>query len=342
MKAILVRQFGGPEALRYEEVERPSPKRGEVLVKVRAVSLNRLDIWVRGGLTAYGTTLPHVLGCDFSGEVGEVSPDVKDFAFGDRVVVDPALRCLHCDYCLSGRNNLCRSFGIIGATIWGGYAEYAKVKSENLIALPDSVSFEEGAAFPLTYQTAWHMLVDRGKMEAGHSVLIIAAGSGVGVAALQTAKLHGAKVIATAGGKEKLRRLAGLGADFLIDHKTQDIQKTVMDITGGAGVDIAFEHVGPATFSHSLGSLKKDGRLVICGATTGPDVALNLRYLFSKQIAILGSIMGTRQEFQKVAGLVAEGKLKPVIDEIFPLEEAARAHIKMEKSLHFGKIILRP
>jgi len=341
MKAIVLKEFGGPEALKMDEVERPTPHRGEVLLKVKAVSVNHLDIWVRSGLTAYGTKLPHILGCDFAGEVFETAPDIKDFKPGDRVLVDPGLRDLTCEFCLSGRNNACKHFGIIGASTWGGYAEYAKVSVQNLIPLPDKITFEEAAAFPLTYQTAWHMLVGRGNIKAGERALIIGGGSGIGVAAIEIAKLAGAMVIATAGGEEKGRKLRRLGADFTIDHNAEDIQKKVMELTHGAGADIVFEHVGPATFDKSLRSLKKGGRMVICGATTGPEVKLELRYLFSRHLSIHGSMMGTRQELMKITELVGERKLKPVIDEVFPLEKAAEAHRKMEERKHFGKIVLK-
>ncbi len=342
MNAIVLREPGGPDVLRYEEVDRPVLHRGEVLVKVKAASVNHLDVWIRSGLAAYGTKYPHVMGSDLSGEVFEVAPDVKGFKPGDRVTVDPGIRCLKCDHCLAGDNNICRHMGLVGASTWGGYAEYAKVSEDNLIPLPAHVSFEDGAAFPLTFLTAWHMLADRGDLRGGQSVLIIAGGSGIGVAAIQIAKLFGAKVIATAGGVEKMSRLIGLGADHVIDHRTEDIYKRVMDFTSGDGVDMVFEHVGPATLGKSLSSLKKGGRLAICGATTGPEATLDLRHLFSRQLDVRGSFLGTRGELLKVAALVAEGKLKPVIDEVFPLKEAARAHRKMEKSGHFGKMILVP
>ncbi|MDA8169905.1 MAG: zinc-binding dehydrogenase [Nitrospiraceae bacterium] len=342
MKAIVLREFGGPDVLRYEEIERPVPHRGEVLVKVKAVSVNHVDIWVRSGLTAYGTKLPHVPGCDISGEVFEVAPDVKDWKPGDKVLVDPGIRDLKCEFCLTGRNNICDHFGIIGAAAWGGYAEYAKVNADNLLRIPRDMDFETAAAFPLTFMTAWHMLAGRACVTAGETVLVIAGGSGIGVAAIQIARLHGAKVIATAGGKEKTLKAADLGADYVIDHKSEDICQRVMDITRNRGVDVVFEHVGPATFGKSLRSLRKGGRLVTCGATTGPEVAMDLRYVFSRQLDIMGSIMGTRQELLRITELFAEKKLEAVIDQSFPLEEARRAHEKMEKSAHFGKLLLVP
>ncbi|MDA8388006.1 MAG: zinc-binding dehydrogenase [Nitrospiraceae bacterium] len=342
MNAIVLRGPGGPEALKYEQIDRPVPRRGEVLIRVKAVSVNRLDVWIRSGLASYGTTYPHIPGCDFSGEVSEVAPDVKDFKPGDRVIADPGIRCLKCDYCLSGDNNLCRRMGIVGASSWGGYAEYAKVSADNLVPLAPHTGFEEGAAFPLTFLTAWHMLSSRAELKAGQTVLIIAGGSGIGVAAVQIAKLFGAVVIATAGGPEKTSRLTGLGADHVIDHRNEDIRRRVMDFTSGQGVDAVFEHVGPATFGSSLASLKKGGRIVICGATAGPEVTVALRDLFSRQIDIRGSFLGTRRELITVCDLVARGKLKPVIDEVIPLRDAARAHARMEKSAHFGKIILVP
>ncbi len=340
MHAIVLKQYGGTEVLSYEDVERPSAHRGEVLIKVKAVSINHLDIWVRGGLTAFGTKLPHILGCDFSGEVAEVGPDVRDLKTGDRVFVDPGLRCFRCEFCITGNNNLCKNFGIIGASTWGGYAEYTKVSVNNVLHLPEKIGFQEGASFPLVYQTSWHMLTNRGGLQAGDDVLIMAAGSGIGSAAVQIAKLAGAKVIATAGSEEKVKKLEELNPDYIINHSKEDTVKRVMDITKDRGVDIVFEHIGPATFLKSLQSLKKNGKMILCGATTGPEVTFDLRYLYSRQLTMHGSIMGTRQELMKITSLVEAGIIKPVIDSVFALNEASKAHERMESRKHFGKIVL--
>lgn len=340
MKAVVLREPGGPEVLRYEDIELLEPGRGEVIIKVHACSVNHLDIWIRKGLTAYGTVYPHVLGCDIAGIIEETGPDVEGFHGGERVFVDPGLRCFRCQFCLHGDDNICKTFGIIGATIWGGYAEYVKVPAVNVIRMPDSLDFLTAAAFPLTYQTSWHMLITRAGLRPGETVLIIGGASGIGIAAIQIAKLTGATVIATAGDEKKLEVLKRLGADYLINHSKEHIYEKVKEITLKEGVDVVFEHVGPATFSDSLRSLKKGGRLVTCGATTGSEVTVDLRYIFSRQLSILGSIMGTKSELLRITSLVERGLLKPVIDSVFPLKDAAQAHKKMEDRNLIGKIII--
>ncbi len=341
MKAAVLREPGGPEVLKIEDIKRPEPGKGEILIKVHATSVNHLDIWIRKGLTAYGTKYPHIPGADIAGIVEEVGPNVQGFRKGDRVFVDPGLRCFSCEYCLSGNDNICRTFGIIGATINGGYAEYAIVPAINVLRLPDSIDFKTAAAFPLTYQTSWHMLIERAGLRAGETVLIIGGASGIGIAAIQIAKLTGAFVIATGGDEKKLEVIKAQGADYVINHSKESIYERVKTIKP-EGVDVVFEHVGPATLMDSLRSMKKGGRLVICGATTGPEANIDLRYLFSRQLSILGSIMGTRAELVKITSLVEKGLLRPVIDSIFPLEEVADAHRKMENRKIAGKIIILP
>ncbi|MBI5027089.1 MAG: zinc-binding dehydrogenase [Nitrospirae bacterium] len=340
MRAIIFDKFGGPEVLKFVDVPVPELRAGDVLIKVKATSVNHLDLWIRNGLTAYGTTLPHIPGCDIAGIVEDTGEGVSTVKTGEKVFVDPGMRCFKCDFCLDGNDNLCVKFGIIGATTDGGYAEYVRVPEVNVIRMPENLSFEEAAAFPLVYLTAWHMLIGRGKLQPGEDALIIAAGSGIGSAAIQIAKLAGAKVIATAGGEEKTEKLKSLAPDYIIDHSKEDIYEKAMAITDGRGVDLVFEHVGPATFSKSLRSLKKNGRMVICGATTGAEVNLDLRYVFSRQLNIHGSIMGRRSELLKITGLMAGKKLKPVIDSVYTLENAVRAHEKMESRAHFGKIVI--
>jgi NADPH:quinone reductase-like Zn-dependent oxidoreductase len=241
-----------------------------------------------------------------------------------------------------GEDSMCQSFGIFGAKCWGGYAEYAKVLARNLIPMPENLTFEQASAFPLTFLTAWHMLITRAGLKPGERVLVVAAGSGVGVAAVQIAKLAGAFVIATAGTDEKCEKAKALGADAVINHSRENIAEKVRELTDGRGVDVVFEHVGPAVFEQCLRSLAKGGRLVTCGATTGPTASFEIRFLFSRQLSIIGSMMGRTSELLTIVRLVGEGKLKPVIDRIFPLAEAAKAHKVLESRNFFGKLVLVP
>ncbi|MBI5756512.1 MAG: zinc-binding dehydrogenase [Nitrospirae bacterium] len=344
MKASIFREFGGPEKLVYEDVPVPSIGRDEVLVRVRACALNHLDIWVRQGIPAYKLFLPHISGCDISGVVESVGDDVDITRIkqGGRVIIAPGLSCFKCSYCLSGMDNLCETFRIIGGQVDGGYAEYAKAPAINIIPIPDGISFEEAAAFPLTFLTSWHMLLERARLAPGEDVLIIGAGSGIGTAAVQIAKLAGARVIATAGSDEKLELAKKLGADEIINHSREDFSQRVKEITNGRGVDVVFEHVGHATWDKSMASLAKNGRLITCGATTGPEVKIDLRYVFMRQQTIMGSIMGTRRELLQITNLIGQGKLKPVIDSTYPLSDARKAQERMLNRENFGKIILLP
>lgn len=342
MKAVLLEKFGGPENLALREVPEPVPARGEVLLRVRAVALNHLDLFVREGIPAYKIALPLVLGCDVAGEVAAVGPGVSGLEPGLRAAVSPGRSCEDCAACRDGRDNDCARYGIIGAQGGpGGYQELLRVPAKYLLPLPDSLSFEEGAAYPLTFLTVWHMLVTLGGCAAGSTVLVMGAGSGVGVAAIQMAKSLGASVIAVSTSEEKLARAKELGADETIHHPPQDIVRQTMKLTGGAMADIVVEHVGPAVFDAALRSLRSSGRLVTCGSTTGPKVELDMRYVFSRQLQILGSKMGTQAEMKLVAAKVAEGKLKPVVDKVFALEEAAEAHRYLAQKRQFGKVVLR-
>ncbi len=344
MKAAIFREFGGPEKLRYEDVPIPSIGRDEILIRVKACSINHLDIWVREGIPAYKLTLPHISGCDIAGIIEAAGQDIdsRSIQAGDRVIVPPGLSCFKCPNCLAGMDNLCESYRIIGAQVDGGYAEYVKVPAINVMPIPEDLSFEEAAAFPLTFLTAWHMLIGRAQLSPGEEVLILAAGSGIGVAAIQITKLAGARVIATAGTDEKLERARTLGADEIINHTKEDVAQKVKGFTSGRGVDIVFEHVGPATWDKSLTSLAKNGRLITCGATTGPEVKLDLRHLFMRQQTIMGSVMGTRKELLEITRLIGQRRLKPVIDSTYPLSEARQAQERMLRRENFGKIILLP
>ncbi len=342
MKAIVIRKHGGPEVLEPAALADPEPGPGEVLLRVKACALNHLDIWVRDGIPAYKIALPHVLGCDVAGEVAALGPGVAGLKTGQRVAVAPGRSCGLCDACLEGADNRCPRYGIIGAQGGpGGYAEFLLVPERHALPLPETMSFEEGAAYPLTFLTVWHMLMTLGRCGPDQTVLVLGAGSGVGVAAIQLAKLAGAKVIAASTSREKLEKARALGADEVIHSPPEDIARRCFKLTGGALIDIAVEHVGPAVFDAALKSLKPGGRLVTCGSTTGPEVTLDMRYVFSRQLQILGSKMGTAREMRTVSRLIAQGRLKPVVDRTFPLAEARQAHEYLAERRQFGKVVLK-
>ena len=341
MKAILFRQHGGPEVLQYVDVPDPEPRPNEVLVRVRACALNHLDLWVRGGLPNVPIPLPHIPGSDVAGEIAKVGSEVTTVRVGQKVVLAPLVSCGKCPACVAGLDNRCRQATNLGYMIDGGCAEFVRAPEVNCLPYPENLTFEEAASIPLVFQTAWHMLLARAELQPGEDVLILGAGSGVGSAAIQIAKFFGARVLATASSDEKLQKAKELGADHLINHKTQKIRDEVRRITNKRGVDVVFEHVGTATWDDSLASLAAGGRLVTCGATTGYDAKVDLRFLFSRQLSLLGSYMGTKSELHSVMRLVASGRFKPIVDRVFPLAEAAAAHTYLESSSQFGKVVLR-
>ncbi|HJZ70728.1 MAG TPA: zinc-binding dehydrogenase [Vicinamibacterales bacterium] len=327
------------EVLRLEDVPDPELAPGEVLVRVRACALNHLDVWERQGLPRVQIPLPHISGSDVAGEV--VASAATDVAIGCRVMLQPGVSCGRCAACLTGRDHECPHYEVLGyRNHAGGYAELVKVPVQNLVPIPDHIDFVSAAAFPLTFLTAWHMLVTRAGLVRGEDVLVLAAGSGVGQAAIQIAVLHGARVIATAGTEAKLERARALGALEVINHHTQDTAGEVMRFTNRRGVDVVIEHVGEATWPKSVRSLARGGRLVTCGATTGGRGSLDLHALFAKQLSILGSYMGTKGELLQAARFFVAGQLKPVIDRTFPLADAAAAQRRLEQSHQFGKIVL--
>jgi len=340
MKAVRIHQFGGPEVLTYETVPDPVLRKDQVLVRVRACAMNHLDLWVRKGLP--GVNLPHILGSDIAGEIAGVGEYVTDFKAGQRVLLAPMHFCNHCAKCVAGLQNQCRQFTVLGNSIDGGNCELFAAPAVNVIPIPDSLDFNQAASVPLVFLTAWHMLTGRAAVRPGQTVLILGANSGVGIAAIQIAKLFQARVITTAGDERKMAGARALGADFVINHYQQKIAQEVRTITKGEGVDIVIEHVGPATWQESVRSLKAGGTLVTCGATTGPKTDLELRFLFSRQLSFLGSYMGTMGELHEVLGHVFAGRLKPVVDHVFPLQEARAAHEYLEKSAMFGKVVLNP
>lgn len=342
MKAVIFRRHGGADVLEYLEVPDPSVGPGELLVRVKACSVNHLDIWIRQGIPAYRLNLPHISGCDVAGVVERVGAGVAQLKPGDAVVLTPGLSCGRCEWCLAGHDNLCASYGIRGAATDGGYAELVSAKATDALSLPKGLSFEEAAAFPLVFLTAWHMLVTRAQLKAGEAVLVHAAGSGVGHAAVQIAKYLKATVYTTVGSEAKMDKARALGADAVINYQQDDVEARLRSLTRDRGVDVVFEHIGPQTWEKSLRILSKGGRLVTCGATSGPTVPLDLRYVFSRQLAILGSMMGTREELQAITQLIGERTLKPVVDTAFPLREARAAQERMLRREVFGKLILQP
>jgi NADPH:quinone reductase-like Zn-dependent oxidoreductase len=342
MKAARIHQHGSPEVLVYEDVPDPKIKANQILLRVKACSLNHLDLFVRAGIPGMKFAMPHILGCDIAGEVVEVGELCERVKPGWRVLLSPGVSCRQCDQCAAGRDNFCRRYTIFGYGIDGGDAELVAAPEWTAIQIPDDLSFEEAAAAPLVFLTAWHMLVGRAKLQLGEDVLVLAASSGVGQAATQIAKLHHCRVIATAGSEAKLAKARELGADHVIDHYNQDISAEVKKFTGKRGVDVVFEHVGAATWPKSLESLAPAGRLVTCGNTTGWDVKLDLRFLFSKQWSLLGSFMGTLGELHAVLKFVFRKELKPVIDKVYPLSEIRAAHERLENKEQFGKVLVRP
>jgi NADPH:quinone reductase-like Zn-dependent oxidoreductase len=340
MKAIVIRAHGGPEVLEPAELPDPTPGPGEVVVRVRACALNHLDLWSRRGLPGRSIAFPHVLGNDVAGEVAGLGSPLEGIAPGQRVMLQPGTSCGRCPACFSGEDNSCRRYRILGYQVHGGYAELVRCPAANLIPLPEGVGFEEAAAFPLVFLTAWRMLVTRARVRRDEHVLVWAAGSGVGIAAVQIAKLMGARVIATAGTDAKLELARQLGADHAVNHRSGDVVEEVRRFTGKKGADVVIEHVGEATWERSLLSLAHRGRLVTCGATSGPNGRTELRYVFSKQLTLMGSYMGSKAELLAAASHFFAGRLRPVVHAVLPLAEARRAHEMMEASQHFGKIVL--
>lgn len=336
MKAVRFHEHGDTSVLRYEDAPDPKLAGGDVIVRVRACGLNHLDIFNRRGVVKL--PLPHISGADVAGEVVESSD--KAIAPGARVMLQPGLSCGRCEACLDGRDNECPRYDVLGSQSDGGYAELVRVPVQNVIPLPDAIGFVEAAAFPLTFLTAWHMLVTRCHMRPGDDVLVLAAGSGVGQAAIQVATLHGARVFATAGSDDKLARARELGAHEVFNHHTQDFPAEIRRLTGNRGVGIVFEHVGTATWDRSLKCLGRSGNLITCGATTGYDAKIDLRFLFARQLSLMGSYMGTKAELLRAVPFFFSGRLRPVVDKTFPLAEAAAAQEHIEKSQQFGKVVL--
>ncbi|MBD3404604.1 MAG: zinc-binding dehydrogenase [Candidatus Lokiarchaeota archaeon] len=345
MKALLVPEFGNAEVLRFGEIADPVINSHDILVKVKATALNHLDIFVREGISGLKLEMPHILGSDISGEIIEIGSKVEsDFKERQRVVIDPGLSCGRCEFCIMGERSLCKKFGIIGEHVRGGNAELFSVSEHNVISIPDEadVDFVQAAAVPLTFMTAWRMVRTQAGVKPSDTVLIIGIGGGVALAALQIAKLSGAKVIVTSSSDQKLKQAYNLGADVAVNSETHpDYHREVYHLTHKRGVDVVIDSVGRATWDRSLMSLRKGGQLVTCGATSGPLAETNINRIFWNQLQIKGSTMASRSEVRNVLKLVWEGKLRPVVDEVFSLSEGIQAHKRLEAGKQFGKIVMK-
>ncbi|WP_243029914.1 zinc-binding dehydrogenase [Thermus altitudinis] len=341
MKAVVMEARGGPEVLKVAEMPTPEPGPKEVRIRVKAAALNHLDIWVRKGVASPKLPLPHILGADASGVVDAVGPGVTGFAPGDEVVVNPGLSCGHCERCLAGEDNLCAKYEILGEHRFGAYAEYLVVPEVNLLKKPQNLSFEEAAAIPLTFLTAWQMVVDKLQVRPGEDVLVMAAGSGVSVAAIQIAKLFGARVIATAGSEKKLGKAKELGADETVNYTHPDWPKEVRRLTGGKGADKVVDHTGALYFEGVIRATANGGRIAIAGASSGYEGTLPFAHVFFRQLSILGSTMGSKSRLFPILRFVEQGQLRPVLGQVLPLEEAAEGHRLLEERRIFGKVVLQ-
>ncbi len=342
MRSVRVYEHGGPDVLRYEtDTPIPEPGPGEVRVRVYAVGINHLDIWTRKGIPGVRLPLPLTLGSDVSGVIDKPGEGVDWVDPGQEVALYPATSCGHCDACLRGNENECPKYAVLGHRRDGGYAEYIVVPARNVLPKPPHLSHAETASLPLVFLTAWHMLVTLAKLQPHDTVLVIAGGSGVGSAAIQIAKFFHARVIATAGSDEKMQRCIELGADDVVNHYEEGWSKKVKKMTQNKGVDVVFEHVGQAVWNEVLRCLAWKGRFVTCGATSGAEVQLNIRYLFGKQWSLYGAYMGSMREMLDAWKNVMNGIFRPVLDRTFPLEQAREAHEYIEAKRHFGKVVLQ-
>jgi len=340
MRGVVVREHGGPDRLEFGELPDPKLRPGYAIVRVKAVALNHLDIWVRRGVPGHKFPLPLSAGAEASGIIDSIDSNSLGWSAGDEVIVAPGFSCGHCVACLSGNDPLCPQFGMFGETTNGGAAELMLAPIRNLIRKPANLQFTEAAALPLDMLTAWHMLIARAQLRPGETVLVQAGGSGVGSAGIQIAKLWGATVYATAGSPEKAARAQSLGADATINYNEKDFVAEVRTLTAKRGVDIVFEHVGGEVFEKSMRVLAKGGRVVLCGATSAGEVTVNLRLVFFKLLSILGSTMGSLAELHEIMKHVAAGRLRPVIDRVLPLADIAEGHRILEAREAFGKIVL--
>ncbi|MDB2237798.1 MULTISPECIES: zinc-binding dehydrogenase [Halorubrum] len=342
MKAVQFADHGDRDVIEYGEFPEPDPDRGEVLVDVKAGALNHLDVWTRRGMPGIDVEMPHIPGSDAAGVVEAVGEGVTRFEPGDHVAVSAGVSCGNCEFCRNGEESLCVSFHIIGEHVRGVHAEKASVPAENLVPVPDGVDWEVAGSASLVFQTAWRMLQTRADIEAGEKVLVLGASGGVGHAAVQIADHAGCEVFATASTEEKLAHAEDCGADHVIDYEANDFADEIAALTGKRGVDVVVDHVGEATYPNSLKSMAKGGRLVTCGATTGPNPGAGLNRIFWNQLSVIGSTMATPGEVDDVLELVWDGTFEPRVREVLPMSEAARAHEMIENREGFGKVVVRP
>lgn len=345
MKAVLFHQHGGPEVLEYTDFPTPEPKPGQALIRLHAAALNRMDVMVRNGWPGLKLEMPHIDGADGAGEVVAISPPTSEgteerLKVGDHVVIDANLGCGECEFCLAGKDNMCRNWHLLGETVRGTYAEYVSLPVRQLYRLPDDFDFHQAVAAALVYQTAWHSLVKRGNLQKGETILVVGAGGGVNTASVQIAKFIGAQVMVIGSTAEKLKMAESIGADILIDRsKEEDWAKAVFAATNKRGVDVVVDNVG-TTFMQSLRALRRGGRLLTVGNSGGPKFEIDNRYIFTKHLSILGSTMSPISDFKEVMDLIVAGKLKPVMDRTYPLKEAAVAQERLWRNENFGKITL--
>ncbi len=342
MKCVRIHEHGGLEKLLYEDIPTPKIRADEVLVNVRATSLNHMDIWVRKGLPGVKIPLPLIPGVDAAGVVAEVGEAVRHVKAGDRVLVAQGISCGHCKFCLNGDDNLCKDYVLIGEHRDGADAEYIAMPGKNIIPLSAKISFEEATAASLVFLTAWQMLVDKAHVQPGDDVLVVGASSGVGSAAIQVAKLFGARVIATTSTDEKIAKAKNIGADEVVNYNRQNVLQETRKLTGKKGVEIVIDHVGQSVWEECIKCLTKGGKLVTCGATSGHEAVTDLRYVFYKQLQIIGSTMGKKGDLITIMKFIEQGKLRPVIDRVMPLSDVKEAHRLLEAGKQFGKIVLTP
>ncbi len=340
MKAVRIHEHGGREVLRYEDIPEPICSDDKVKVQIKAASLNHLDIWIREGFPGMSLPLPLIMGSDGAGVITEVGKNVPNWNVGDEVVIQPNTFCGECELCKSGKENYCRNYGIIGETENGVQSEYVVLDPINIFSKAKHLSFEEASSMQLVYLTSYQMLVTRAKLQPNETVLVYGATSGIGSAAIQIAKQIGSRVISTVGSNSKIAFAEKMDSDFVVNHSIDSWSKQVKDIAGKKGVDVIFEHPGPATWQNSMRLLAKGGRIVTCGATTGPIVEFDLRHLFMKQQTILGSTMSDMKSFNKVMKHIEKGHYKPFLDKVFPLSEITEAHKRIENREQMGKVVV--
>ncbi len=341
MKAVVIYEHGGVEKLKPADIPVPSIGADDVLINVKTVAMNHLDLWVRQGLPGLKLEYPHILGSDVAGVVADLGTNAKGLQVGQRVTINPGWWDTTCEYCRAGEECLCRDFKIYGEHLPGGYAEFMRVPARNVLPIPDYLAYEEVVAAPLAFLTAWRALITRAQVKPGEDVMIIGVGGGVASAALQVAKLAGARVLVTSSSNAKLERAKELGADVLINYKEKEFEREAFAITGKRGVDVVIDSTGGANWLKCIRALRKGGRLVTVGATLDPNPPEEIRLIFWKQVSILGSTMSTQKEFHEVMSLVFQRKLKPVVDVVMPLEDARAAHERLARAEQFGKIVLR-